>query len=199
MALHILSGTGAPTTAPAFIGQHYIDTTGVVHYLANGTSGPSDWQQVGAGGGGGGQPLSRTTQSGPTYTWDPTVNEILNFNTSGGVANTISLDVAAGALTNTQGIRGRLVVQQTALIAPTSISLGVTGNLAAFTVVIQDNVTTPANAAQSTGTFGVTSASLNTGSDTVQVYELFSAEVNNFGTQPVIMVTRIMDLLGTGA
>lgn len=44
MALHIYSGSGAPSFAPQGIGHHYVDTTNKVSYVSVGTSGPSDWE-----------------------------------------------------------------------------------------------------------------------------------------------------------
>ena len=40
------SGAGAPGTAPANIGDIYIDTTNSKIYLAVGTSAASDWKKV---------------------------------------------------------------------------------------------------------------------------------------------------------
>ena len=40
----ILSGEGAPTEAPDFVGQTYIDTKGKVKYTAFGNSAVSDWK-----------------------------------------------------------------------------------------------------------------------------------------------------------
>ena len=38
-----ISGSAAPSTTPAFVGQEYIDTTNNVTYIAKGTSSSSDW------------------------------------------------------------------------------------------------------------------------------------------------------------
>lgn len=40
----ILSGEGAPTEAPEFVGQTYIDTVGKVKYTAFGNNAVSDWK-----------------------------------------------------------------------------------------------------------------------------------------------------------
>ena len=56
MARHVILASAAPSEAPEFVGQHYIQEVAEgdnIHYLANGTSDVADWQEVGAGGGGG--------------------------------------------------------------------------------------------------------------------------------------------------
>ena len=50
MARHILTGQGAPNFTPERVGMHYVDTANRKHYLSVGTSGPSDWQEIGGGG-----------------------------------------------------------------------------------------------------------------------------------------------------
>ncbi len=44
MAIHIITGTGAPSTAPTRVGQHYIDTTNKITYVSAGTSSSADWK-----------------------------------------------------------------------------------------------------------------------------------------------------------
>jgi hypothetical protein len=46
MAIHILSGSGAPVTTPTKIGQHYIDTTNGKPYVSTGTSSSADWKDT---------------------------------------------------------------------------------------------------------------------------------------------------------
>lgn len=43
---HIVTGNGAPTSAPPGIGAHYVDSTSGQQYLAKGTSSPVDWIKV---------------------------------------------------------------------------------------------------------------------------------------------------------
>lgn len=40
------SGAGAPTSAPTYIGQLYVNTSGPALYYAIGTTSPSDWVLV---------------------------------------------------------------------------------------------------------------------------------------------------------
>ena len=42
----VISGTAAPTTAPAKLGQIYLDTTAKVCYVAFGTAAVGDWIAV---------------------------------------------------------------------------------------------------------------------------------------------------------
>lgn len=51
MAIHILSGSGAPATTPTKIGQHYIDTTNGNSYISTGTSSSADWKLTGGASG----------------------------------------------------------------------------------------------------------------------------------------------------
>lgn len=52
MARHVIAQSGAPTAAPEFVGQHYVNTDNGDHYLASGTSASADWgDPVGSGGG----------------------------------------------------------------------------------------------------------------------------------------------------
>jgi len=44
MARHVFSGSGAPSSAPTAIGQHYIDTSSGVSYISVGTTSSSDWE-----------------------------------------------------------------------------------------------------------------------------------------------------------
>ncbi len=44
MALHIVTGSGAPATTPTAVGQHYIDTVGGVSYISVGTTSSADWE-----------------------------------------------------------------------------------------------------------------------------------------------------------
>lgn len=46
MTDHVLSGLGAPTSAPPMIGAHYTDTLNGDQYLAKGTLGADDWMKV---------------------------------------------------------------------------------------------------------------------------------------------------------
>jgi hypothetical protein len=50
VAIHITKGDGAPTTAPAEIGQHYVDTTNDDHYLSVGNQSVNDWILVSTAG-----------------------------------------------------------------------------------------------------------------------------------------------------
>ncbi len=47
MPFHIVTGTAAPSTAPEYLGQHYVDTTNKDLYEAAGTSDVGDWQRIG--------------------------------------------------------------------------------------------------------------------------------------------------------
>ena len=49
MAIHIILGTAAPTSAPPKLGAHYVDTVNKVSYIAVGTGTSADWQQTGFG------------------------------------------------------------------------------------------------------------------------------------------------------
>lgn len=49
MAQHIYSGSGAPTTTPAGIGHHFIDTTNKQSYISVGTSNSADWKATAGG------------------------------------------------------------------------------------------------------------------------------------------------------
>lgn len=44
MAQHIFTGSGAPTTVPSRVGQHYIDLTNKITYVSAGTASSSDWR-----------------------------------------------------------------------------------------------------------------------------------------------------------
>ncbi len=44
MAQHIFTGSGAPSSAPTKVGQHYIDTLNGLTYVSAGTSSTSDWK-----------------------------------------------------------------------------------------------------------------------------------------------------------
>lgn len=46
MTQHIVTGAGAPTTAPPSLGAHYIDTTSGALYLARGTGFAVDWVRL---------------------------------------------------------------------------------------------------------------------------------------------------------
>ncbi|WP_368772671.1 hypothetical protein [Pseudomonas aeruginosa] len=48
---HVLSGAGAPTSAPPSVGAHYVNTTNGDQYLAKGTASAADWVKLGGGGG----------------------------------------------------------------------------------------------------------------------------------------------------
>ncbi len=41
-----LSGSGAPTSTPSNIGDHYIDTDGPQIYVATGISSSTDWKML---------------------------------------------------------------------------------------------------------------------------------------------------------
>ena len=47
------TGSTAPATTPTTVGDIYVDTTAGTAYVATGTSSSGDWQEIGAGGGGG--------------------------------------------------------------------------------------------------------------------------------------------------
>ena len=44
MAQHIFTGSGAPTSTPTKVGQHYIDTTNKITYVSAGTTSSADWK-----------------------------------------------------------------------------------------------------------------------------------------------------------
>lgn len=48
---HVLSGAGAPPSAPPSVGAHYVNTTNGDQYLAKGTASAADWVKQGGGGG----------------------------------------------------------------------------------------------------------------------------------------------------
>ncbi|HHM8817513.1 hypothetical protein VXT26_08395 [Pseudomonas aeruginosa] len=48
---HVLSGAGAPPSAPPSVGAHYVNTTNGDQYLAKGTASAADWVRQGGGGG----------------------------------------------------------------------------------------------------------------------------------------------------
>ena len=43
MALHVTTGTGAPTGVPVSAGEHYIDITTGDHYISNGIESADNW------------------------------------------------------------------------------------------------------------------------------------------------------------
>ena len=49
MSVHVIKGTGAPTTTPTKSGVHYIDTLAKKQYFSVGTSSVADWVEVGSG------------------------------------------------------------------------------------------------------------------------------------------------------
>lgn len=53
MAQHVVSAIVDPSSAPAFIGMHYVNTLTKQTWLSVGTSSVGDWFAVGSGGGGG--------------------------------------------------------------------------------------------------------------------------------------------------
>jgi phage-related tail fiber protein len=46
LKVHVVQATVDPSAAPAFVGQHWINTTSSRQWLANGTSSVSDWAEV---------------------------------------------------------------------------------------------------------------------------------------------------------
>ena len=46
VTLNILTGTAAPAVTPAFIGQMFVDTTNKHVYVAIGTTGVLDWENL---------------------------------------------------------------------------------------------------------------------------------------------------------
>jgi len=52
MAAHVFYGSGAPTSTPTAVGQHYVDTLNGTSYLSVGTTSSSDWKLAGAAGSG---------------------------------------------------------------------------------------------------------------------------------------------------
>jgi len=46
MALHVTTGSGAPTGVPVSLGEHYIDTTTGEHYISNGTESADNWVKM---------------------------------------------------------------------------------------------------------------------------------------------------------
>ena len=79
MAQHILTGAGAPAAAPDRLGQHYIDTTNDVAYVAVGTASAADWSE-----GGGGDPSTSPIN-------DLTVAANVNVDIADGYAHRITL------------------------------------------------------------------------------------------------------------
>lgn len=72
MAQHVFTGTVAPSTTPARVGDHYVDTVAVAHYVSVGTASSADWQRQGtavtANFSGSGSPEGVVTASvGATY------------------------------------------------------------------------------------------------------------------------------------
>jgi len=49
--VHVIESTSDPSAAPDFVGQHWINTTSSVQWLAKGTSTVGDWEEIGSGGG----------------------------------------------------------------------------------------------------------------------------------------------------
>lgn len=45
-AVPIVTGSGAPSVTPAFIGQDYLDTTNKLFYKAGGTTDSGDWELI---------------------------------------------------------------------------------------------------------------------------------------------------------
>jgi len=50
MAAHVFYGSGAPTSTPTAVGQHYVDTLNGTSYLSVGTTSFSDWKVAGSAG-----------------------------------------------------------------------------------------------------------------------------------------------------
>jgi len=44
MAIHVLKGTGAPSSTPTKFGQHYVDEQNGVSYISTGTDSSADWK-----------------------------------------------------------------------------------------------------------------------------------------------------------
>ena len=46
MALHVTTGSGAPTGVPVSVGEHYIDVDTGDHYISNGTDAADNWAKM---------------------------------------------------------------------------------------------------------------------------------------------------------
>ncbi len=110
MARHIITGNGAPASAPENVGQHYIDTAAGDHYLAVGTTGAGDWKKVGSGGGlsGYGTPVTHQalTKSGAQWFWDVAANPLSRVVAADGDTD-LFLQLPEGA---DQHYQGRIIV-----------------------------------------------------------------------------------------
>lgn len=51
MAQHVFTGTAAPATTPARVGDHFVNTTAGDLYESNGTSSSANWILIASGGG----------------------------------------------------------------------------------------------------------------------------------------------------
>lgn len=77
MSQHVYNGIVAPATAPANVGDHYVDTAAGNLYISNGTATAANWVLIAAGGStvptaGAGSPEGVVARSpGCTY-WDVT-------------------------------------------------------------------------------------------------------------------------------
>jgi len=92
MAKHIETGTAAPATTPTDVGQHFIDTTGSVGYVAVGTSTSADWKETTGGGGFNG---ATVTDHGSTTSFTITMDEAVEVHTSNSSGPVITVTFAA--------------------------------------------------------------------------------------------------------
>jgi hypothetical protein len=94
---HVLSGDGAPSTTPDFIGQHYIDTTNKQAYVSVGTDDAGDWGLGGGGGSSDMQDIAMTVDGSgnATLTLDPSTGERFRV-TASNVTGSCNITIADG-------------------------------------------------------------------------------------------------------
>lgn len=94
---HLVTGNGAPASAPTEVGQHYIDLTNHNHYLSKNTSVVGDWQLVGSGGSGAGFTFYNVGNVSSSVTIDPANGVVQRI---AQMAVSITLNIAPPATAN---------------------------------------------------------------------------------------------------
>lgn len=107
-------GTSTPVSSltPDYIGQQFIDTTNDIVYIAYGTLN-TEWQEVGAGGGGFGLVTNDygNLNGGGTSTWDASAGTPLIMKGDQASATcTILIDATTLPIGNTQMIHNKMIV-----------------------------------------------------------------------------------------
>lgn len=132
--------TPIPSVVPDFLGQHYIDesTSPNTAYVATGTT-SQDWQEIGAGSGGGGfgvVPASFIELNSVTtsHNWVMDTDGPLVVRADGAASLTLTLDISAASLVSPNIINNKLVIMagDDDLAGNISLSINVGSNLFNF-------------------------------------------------------------------